>query len=125
MRDKASIDVLIPRQVGERLPRRTGATGSPTVQTPGGTQALQRSEAVAVQVAGRHGHVRRPNPVGALIMKAAAHTVPADPNRGRHRGDFATLAAQLGLAVQGCTALGPRRPLVPNGVCCDSAWRSA
>lgn len=26
-------------------------------------------------------------------MKAAAHTMSADPNRARHRGDFATLAA--------------------------------
>lgn len=97
-RDKASIDVLIPRHVGKRLPRRTGATGSPTVQTPGGIQALLRSETVAVQVADRQGHVRRPNLVGALIIKAAAYTVPADPNRGRHRGDFATLAALVAAA---------------------------
>jgi hypothetical protein len=26
-------------------------------------------------------------------MKAAAHTVPVDSNRGHHRGDFATLAS--------------------------------
>jgi len=92
-RDWASIDVLIPDNVGERLARRTGVTGSPTIQTPGGIQALHRSEVVAVDVAGRLGHVRRPSLVGALIMKAAAHTVPVDPHRGRHRSDFATLAA--------------------------------
>jgi hypothetical protein len=92
-RDRASIDVLIPDNVGERLARRTGVTGSPTVQTPGGIQALHRSQVVAVDVAGRPGHVPRPSLVGALIMKAAAHTVPVDPNRGRHRSDFATLAA--------------------------------
>jgi len=92
-RDRASIDVLIPDNVGERLARRTGVTGSPTIQTPGGIQALHRSKAVAVDVAGRPGHVRRPSLVGALIMKAAAHTVPVDPHRGRHRSDFATMAA--------------------------------
>ena len=92
-RDRASIDVLIPANVGERLARRTGVTGSPTVQTPGGIQALNRSEAVAVDVAGRLGHVPRPSLVGALIIKAAAHAVPADPHQGRHRSDFATLAS--------------------------------
>ena len=92
-RDRASIDVLIPDNVGQRLARRTGVTGSPTIQTPGGIQALHRSGVVAVDVAGRLGHVPRPSLVGALIMKAAAHTVPVDPNRGRHRSDFATLAA--------------------------------
>jgi hypothetical protein len=92
-RDRASIDVLIPDNVGQRLARRTGVTGSPTIQTPGGIQALHRSQLVAVDVAGRPGHVPRPSLVGALIMKAAAHTVPVDPNRGRHRSDFATLAS--------------------------------
>ncbi len=96
--DRASIDVLIPDNVGERLAHRTGVTGSPTVRTPGGIQALHRSEVVAVDVAGRGGHVRRPSLVGALIMKAAAHTVPVDPNRGRHRGDFATLASLVAAA---------------------------
>ncbi len=31
-------------------------------------------------------------------MKAAAHTLPVDPYRGRHRSDFATLAAMLSRA---------------------------
>ena len=93
-RGAALIDVLIPDGVGNRLPQRKGATGSATVQTPGGNQALRRSETVDVEVAGRPGRVHRPNLLGALIVKAAAHTT-SDPAKGRHRADFATLAAML------------------------------
>ena len=41
--------------------------------------------------------VLRPSLVGALVMKAAAHTI-ADAARGRHRLDFVTLAALVGRA---------------------------
>lgn len=74
---------------------RQGVTGSPTLPTAGGTQALQRSEIIAVTVDGREGFVRRPNLVGALVAKAAAHTNPGDPGPGRHRRDFAILAGLL------------------------------
>jgi len=95
VRGDAVLDVLLPDGVGERAASRTGATGSPTIPTPGGTQALRRSVAVAVTVEGREGHVRRPDIVGALVMKAAAHTAVGDAARGRHRFDFATLAAMI------------------------------
>lgn len=98
VRGDASVDVLIPQGVGERLPRNRGATGSETVQAPGGIQALRRSSTVELRVADRAGLIRRPNLVGALIVKAAAHTLPVDPYRGRHRSDFATLAAMLSRA---------------------------
>jgi len=97
-RGEAIIDVLLPDGVGERAASRPGVTGSPTIPAPGGTQALLRSESVPVTVEGREGLVRRPSLVGALVMKAAAHTVPSDPARGRHRTDFVTLAA--GVAAQ-------------------------
>jgi hypothetical protein len=93
VRDAAVIDVLLPDGVGERAASRTGVTGGLTIPTPGGTQALRRSETVAITVDGRTGSVRRPDIVGALVMKAAAHTAPGDPTKGRHRRDFATLAA--------------------------------
>lgn len=93
VRADAVIDVLLPEGVGTRAASRKGASGSPTIPTPGGTQALQRSESVAVTVEDRVGHVRRPDLVGALVMKAAAHTAVGDPAKGRHRFDFATLAA--------------------------------
>lgn len=94
-RGAASIDVLLPDGIGERASRRAGITGNPTLPTAGGTQALQRSATVAVTVAGREGSVRRPNLVGALVAKAAAHTNPGDPGIGRHRRDFAVLAGLL------------------------------
>jgi hypothetical protein len=93
VRGAAVIDVLLPDGVGERATSRTGAAGSPTLATPGGTQALQRSRSVAVTVAGREGFVRCPDLVGALVMKAAAHTAVSDPAKRRHRFDFVTLAA--------------------------------
>lgn len=94
-RGKAAIDVLLPEGVGERARGRTGATSSPTLPTQGGTQALQRSKVVAVTVAGRHGSVRRPSLVGALIVKAAAHTNIGDQDPRRHRRDFLVLAGLI------------------------------
>lgn len=95
IRGDASIDVLLPDGIGERASLRQGVTGSPTLPTAGGTQALQRSETVAVTVAGREGAVRRPNLVGALVGKAAALSNVSDAGLGRHRRDFVILARLL------------------------------
>ncbi len=95
IRDDASIDVLLPDGIGERASLRQGVTGSPTLPTAGGTQALQRSEIIRVTVAGREGSVRRPNLVGALVGKAAALSNVGDPGPGRHRRDFVILAGLL------------------------------
>ncbi|MCW2792768.1 MAG: hypothetical protein JWO76_1866 [Nocardioides sp.] len=94
MRGEASIDVLLPDGIGERARVRLGATGSPTLPTAGGTQALQRSETIAVMVGGREGSVRRPH-LGALVGKAAALSNAGDPGLGRHRRDFVILAGLL------------------------------
>ncbi len=95
VRGDASIDVLLPDGIGERASLRHGVTGSPTLPTAGGTQALQRSETMRVTVAGRSGFVRRPNLVGALVGKAAALSNVSDPGLGRHRRDFVILAGLL------------------------------
>ena len=95
IRNEASIDVLLPDGIGERASLRQGVTGSPTLPTAGGTQALQRSETIGVTVAGREGSVRRPNLVGALVGKAAALSNSGDPGLGRHRRDFVILAGLL------------------------------
>lgn len=95
IRGDASIGVLLPDGIGERASLRTGVTGSPTLPTAGGTQALQRSETIAVAVAGREGAVRRPNLVGALVGKAAALSNAGDPGPGRHRRDFVILAGLI------------------------------
>lgn len=89
----AQIDVLIPEGVGEVAAARHGIDGAPTIETKGGSQALARAETVEVEVEGRRGHVRRPNLIGSLVMKAAAHEAPSDSAKGRHRRDFTTLAA--------------------------------
>ena len=52
-RDLAQIDVLIPEGVGERAAARVGAGGAPTISAPGTTQALRRSESLAVKVGDR------------------------------------------------------------------------
>lgn len=98
VRGKASIDVLLPDGVGERASGRQGVTGGPTLPTAGGTQALQRSEVVAVTVDGREGWVWRPNLVGALVVKAAAHGNAGDPGVARHRRDFVVLAELVAAA---------------------------
>ena len=94
-RGSPQLDVLLPEGIGERAAARTGVTGSPTLPTPGGTQALHRSEPIEITVEGRIGSVLRPTLVGALIAKAAAHTSPGDSARQRHRYDFATLASLI------------------------------
>ena len=93
--DDAVIDVLIPRHLGIRAASRTGAAGGTTLETPGAQQALDRTEDVAVDVAGRVGTVRRPNLLGALVAKAAAHTVTVDVDRERHITDFAVLTTLI------------------------------
>lgn len=91
----AVVDVLIPENTGERTAKRKSASGFPTVAVPGGTQALNRSETVDVQVGGRTGVVRRPVILSAMIMKAAARIETTGPGRERHCHDFAALAAIL------------------------------
>ncbi|WP_375001124.1 hypothetical protein [Aeromicrobium sp. CTD01-1L150] len=91
-KDRAQIDVLISNKLGERKTFLT-VTGAPTVGTPGAVLVLNRSEDIAVELAGRVGTVRRPTLVGSLIAKAAAHTV--GEGRDRHRQDFAVLASML------------------------------
>lgn len=92
---QAQIDVLLPDGVGERAAARRGAKGAPTLETPGGSQALTRTEPVTVQVEGRVGIALRPTLVGALVIKAAAHTSVGDAGKGRHRRDFIVLAGLL------------------------------
>lgn len=93
---KATVDVMLPDGVGGGAASREGAGGAPTLTTAGGTQALQRSESVRVQVGTRAGWVRRPGLLGALVMKAAAHgSQPGGPG-ARHRQDFAVLVSMLG-----------------------------
>lgn len=94
-RGRVSIDVLLPEGIGERVAQARTVTGGRTVQVPGGTQALARSQRVEVEIAGRTGYIIRPSLLGALVGKAAALEIPVDPNRERHREDFITLAGLI------------------------------
>ncbi|MGL5930957.1 MAG: hypothetical protein ACRCY8_18650 [Dermatophilaceae bacterium] len=95
-RGRTQIDVLLPEGIPERLAARAGAGGGPTITTPGGTQALGRTQPVNVRVRRRTGAVHRPSLVGALVIKAAAHTLPEGGfAKARHRLDFVVLAELL------------------------------
>ncbi len=95
VRGEAQIDVLIPQGLGPRLANVKSASGKPGLETPGAQYALNRSERVEVQVGGRIGLVMRPALVGAIIVKAAAWSVPLDPDKARHLDDIGLLASML------------------------------
>jgi hypothetical protein len=95
IRDRAVIDLLIPEGLSERAAQATTVTGARTVQVPGGTQALDRAQVVAVELDDRRGYVIRPSLLGALVGKAAALEIPVDPGRERHVSDFATLTSLI------------------------------
>lgn len=90
----AVIDVLIAHSLGARSQKATGVTGSTTVSASGAQQALNRSELVDVLIGDTSGRVRRPNLVGALIIKAAAMSAPTG-DRERHKADFALLSTMI------------------------------
>ncbi len=91
--DQVTIDVMAPDHLGEHLPRL--GVGH-TMQAPGGTQALRRTEWVTVSHAGRDAAIPRPNLVGALIVKqAAARDAAGGHAPRRHRDDVYLLAALL------------------------------
>jgi hypothetical protein len=94
VRGGSQIDVLIPRHLGQRADKRTGASGGTTISTPGAQQALDRSEAVDIEFTDVQGRVYRPSMIGALVAKAAAFSVQ-DPDKLRHVIDFAVLASMI------------------------------
>lgn len=95
LNDGAMVDVLIPRGLGDRTAQRKGADGGTTIQSPGGTQALMRSEPVDVFVAGRKARIYRPSILGAIVGKSAAYGITQDPKRERHLRDLAMLLSVL------------------------------
>ena len=93
-------DVLAPEGLGERTAIFTKRPAR-TVQAPGSVQAFERSEVVDVAVTGmlqrgrREGRVRRPNLLGALVMKAATTALAVRTNRARDWQDAALLLSLL------------------------------
>lgn len=83
------IDVLAPEGLGERADLTTSPPGR-TIEVPGGTQALNRTEHVRVMHEGRSGTIPRPTLLAAIVGKSAATALP---NAERHYRDLALLCA--------------------------------
>ena len=89
--DGTTFDVLAPDHLGIHLP--VLGRGR-TLQTPGGTQALKRSQSVEVAHGTRRCPIYRPDLVGAILIKTAAASGSPGGGRGnmRHIRDLVTLA---------------------------------
>lgn len=87
-RGGVSVDVLAPDGLGARPDLTTTPPGR-TVQVPGGTQALARTQLVPVIFDGRVGMVPRPSLLGAIVSKAVAVNVDDVPDA--QRSDLALL----------------------------------
>ena len=95
---KVIVDILAPDNLGPRA-RLTTSPPARTIEARGTRQALKRAEVVDVAVVGafgrgkRTGRVRRPNLLGAILVKAAAFSIPVRPGRERDLQDAAVLLA--------------------------------
>jgi hypothetical protein len=81
-------DILGPDGIGSRTGLFT-SYGARTVEVPGGTQALQRAEMVAIRAGTISGMVPVPNLLGAILVKVRAIAVDEQPEA--QRGDVAFL----------------------------------
>lgn len=81
-RHLVTIDVLAPEGLSDRTDLTTTPPGR-TLQVPGGTQALVRSEFVPVATDTRSGLVPRPSLLGAIVAKALAVRVDDTPTAQR------------------------------------------
>jgi hypothetical protein len=81
-RHGVSIDVLAPEGLGPRTDLTTTPPGR-TIQVPGGTQALDRTQFVPVMFGNRQGLVPRPSLLGAIVGKALAVGVDDVPDAQR------------------------------------------
>lgn len=89
-RGAIEIDLLAPEGLGKGSERaRTTSAPYHTVEVPGGSQALRRTEWVEVEVSGRQGKIPCPNLVGAILIKARA--VDVDDRPDDQRRDLALL----------------------------------
>lgn len=84
------IDVLAPDGVGGKADLTTTRPGR-TLEVPGGTQALDRTERVLVTHDQRQALVPRPSLLAAIVGKGAACNLPGDVSR--HLRDLALLCA--------------------------------
>ncbi len=76
-RGELVVDLLAPDGLRENPPV---AAGLSTVQIPGGTQALERTEAIKVEIGDTLVKLSRPALLGAVLIKARAIMEHADPH---------------------------------------------
>lgn len=104
-RGAVSVDVLAPEGLGNRTDLTTTPPGK-TLETPGGTQALKRTQILPVTCQGRAGLVPRPSLLGAIICKACAVEVSDTP--GAQRSDLALLLSLVEDPLTMSTQLQPK-----------------
>lgn len=98
------IDLLVPEGLGPRADT-ASATGGKAFPTPGGTQALARTELVPIRHRDRTAWIPRPSLLGAVVGKAVAATADrAHPER--HLRDLAFLCGLVDDPVDMAARLG-------------------
>lgn len=92
VRGDVMIDVLAADNLGDRADLTT-IPPARTIEVPGGSQALRRTELVDVRLAELVGRLPRPSVLGAILLKARA--VDVDPDPERHLADLAFLLSLI------------------------------
>lgn len=91
---QVAFDLIAPEGLGPRTDLTTvPPLTAPTL--PATRQALDRTQHVAVQLAGRRSVVPRPDLLGALVIKSCAATADRTRAAQRHRDDLARLYALI------------------------------
>lgn len=89
-----NFDVAVPPKANDQRNPPTAITGLRAVELPATQQALRRTQRLPVRLGVEDGHLRRPDLLAAIIIKAvAARTDTRDPER--HREDLVALADTL------------------------------
>ncbi len=109
-RDGVHVDLMVPPGVNDQDSVPRTVTRRPAVELPATQQALARSERPVVRTAdGTEGHLRRPNLLGAVTMKAAALAADRrDPRR--HAADVVVLCDALAVSGLHVTYVAEMRP---------------
>lgn len=96
-KDGLGFDLLVPEGLGERADLTT-LPPLVTVSIAGATQALRRTEPVAVRCGDQEGLLPCPNVLGAIVIKSCAAVAPEqdrDKRPERHLDDLAILYAAV------------------------------
>jgi hypothetical protein len=125
-RAAASIDVLAPDHLGQRADLTTTSPAR-TVAVPGGRQALNRTESVAVRCRDDEAELPRPALPGALVIKAQAVTIDDAPDAQRRDLAFLCSLVDDVDAVRAQLAGGDRQHLAARQELANpnhTAWRA-